>query len=104
MTIQTKMKIRRSGNQAEILVLVNHPMESGNRVDKKNNNRIPAHYIESISFKINGSDIADASLGPGVASNPMTGIVLNKVKPGDLVSVHWSDNKGMHGMAEHTIT
>lgn len=104
MAIQTRLKIRRSGNQALIMVLVKHPMDSGNRIDSNNNQPIPANYVESINFKLNGKSIADASLGPGVAPNPLAGIFLKKFKPGDRISVHWTDNKGIQGMAEQMIT
>jgi sulfur-oxidizing protein SoxZ len=104
MTIQTKMKIRRSGDKAQILVLVNHPMETGQHLNKQTNSPITAQYIETMTFKLNGTPIAEASLGPGIAANPMTGIVLNHAKPGDVVTVVWTDNKDKSGFAEETIT
>ncbi len=99
----TKMKTRRQGNGTEVLVLINHPMETGYRVDKDTGRRVAAHYIETIRFELNGNLAAEANLGPGVSRNPLTGILLKSTRSGDRVSVSWADNRGGHGGATAMI-
>lgn len=99
----TKMKIRKKGGETEILVLVNHPMETGNRKDKKTKKKIPAHYIQKMTFEVNGKAVADANLGPAVSKNPLVGIRVAGVKKGSKVIVKWSDNKGESGGANATV-
>jgi len=94
MTKVTKIRARRDGALTEILALVNHPMETGWREDKVNHSPVPAHYIEQMTFELNGSLVALARLGPGIAANPLTGIALHDARPGDEVVVSWVDNTG----------
>ena len=103
MAIQTKMKIRWSGDKVEVLVLVNHPMEHGLRVDNASAKRVAAHYIESMRFTRNAQAVADVSLGPDIAQNPMTGIILDHVTPGDEIAVAWTDNRGQQGFARRRV-
>ncbi len=99
----TKIKTRARGGQTEVLVLVNHPMETGRRKNKKTKEKIPAHYIQKMTFEINGKAVAEANLGPGVSKNPLTGIAVKDAKAGDKVKVSWTDNKGESGGAETTV-
>lgn len=103
MTNRTKIKTRRAGDQTEILVLVNHPMETGRRIDKATNTRVAAHYIERMTIRLNGTVVADNNLGPSVAANPLIGIVVDGAKSGDNVMVKWTDNKGQGGVGEAVV-
>ena len=103
MTKVTKIRARRSGALTEILVLVNHPMETGWREDKVNHSPVPAHYIEQMTFELNGSVVAQAHLGAGIAANPLTGIALHDARPGDEVVVRWVDNTGEGDTARTTL-
>ncbi len=99
----TKIKARSRGGATEILVLVSHPMETGQRKDKKTKKKIPAHYIQKMTFTMNGKTVADADLGPAVSKNPVVGVRLAGAKKGAKVKVSWSDNKGESGSAETSI-
>lgn len=99
----TKIKIKNVGGRVQVLTLISHPMETGQRKDKNTGNTIPAHYVQRISFEHQGRIVAEANLGPGVSKNPLIGIELDGAKPGDLVKVSWSDNKGESGAAEATV-
>lgn len=99
----TKIKTRPKGAETEILVLVNHPMETGQRVNKKTKKKIPAHYIQKMTFTVGGKQVADANLGPAVSKNPLVGIRVKGAKKGAKVKVAWSDNKGESGSAETTV-
>jgi sulfur-oxidizing protein SoxZ len=98
----TKIKARKKGNVYEILVLAQHPMETGTRKDKKTKKVVPAHYIQTLVFAINGKDVASVGMGTGVSKNPLVGIRA-AAKSGDKIKVSWNDNKGETGGAESTI-
>ena len=99
----TKIKARKKGNATEILVLVQHPMETGNRKDKKTKKLIPANFIQTMIFSVNGKTVADASLGVGVSKNPLVGIRVKNAKSGDKINVSWKDNMGKTGSAKTTV-
>jgi len=100
----TKIKTRAKGAATEILVLVNHPMETGQRVDKKTKKKIPAHYIQKLTIDLNGKTVADVDMGPAVSKDPLVGVAVKGAKAGDKVKVSWSDNKGEKGGADATVS
>jgi sulfur-oxidizing protein SoxZ len=99
----TKIKARKKGNATEILVLVQHPMETGSRKDKKTKKEIPAHFIQTLNFTINGKTVADVAMGIGVSKNPLVGIRVKNAKSGDKIEVSWKDNKGETGGAKTAV-
>jgi sulfur-oxidizing protein SoxZ len=103
MAFLTKMRTKKSGDGYDVLCLVKHPMETGLRKDKKTGEEIPAHYIETMIFQLNGSTVAEVSLGRGVSKDPLTGVHITSAKPGDTVTVSWKDNAGETGSAESTV-
>jgi sulfur-oxidizing protein SoxZ len=99
----TKIKTRPKDGATEILVLVNHPMETGQRVDKKTNKKIPAHWIQKMTVELNGKTVADVDMGVAVSKDPLIGVAVKGAKAGDKVKVSWSDNKGEKGGADATV-
>ena len=59
----TKIKTRPKDDATEILVLVNHTMETGQRVDAKTKEKIPAHWIQKLTIELNGKAVADVDMG-----------------------------------------
>ena len=100
----TKIKLKKKSNGHDVLVLAKHPMETGNRKDKKTGKVVPAHYITTMNFSVNGTNAVEASLGAGVSQNPLIGTSLSGLKAGDVVSVDWVDNKGGSESVEATVT
>ncbi len=98
----TKLRIRKSGTRTEVMVLVEHPMQTGSRWDDET--RQAADYIEKMIFELNGVMVAEARMGPGVAEDPLTCISLKKAKSGDKVAVSWIDTRGDAGSAEAIIS
>jgi sulfur-oxidizing protein SoxZ len=90
------MKIRAtmSGDVADVKVLMNHPMETGQRKDAKTGELVPAHYITSITASLNGAAVLKSGMGGGVSKNPYLGFKIKGAKAGDKISVSWEDNKG----------
>jgi len=101
MAYSTRIKTKSSGGTTTVLVLVNHPMETGNRKDKKTGKKIPAHYIKDMIFTKNGKTFADAKLGPAVSKNPLVSVKVS-AKSGDKIGVSWSDSMGEKGSASTT--
>ncbi|BAU49549.1 sulfur oxidation protein SoxZ [Sulfurifustis variabilis] len=103
MARQTRMRTKSQDGATEILVLVNHPMETGQRTDPKTKEKIPAHFIQKMTFSLNGKEVAVADLGVAVSKDPLVGVRVKNAKAGDKVKVTWSDNKGETGEAETTV-
>jgi sulfur-oxidizing protein SoxZ len=103
MARQTRIRTKVQDGAAEILVLVNHPMETGQRTDPNTKQKVPAHYIQKMTFAINGKEVAVANLGAAISKDPLVGVKVKGAKTGDKVKVTWSDNKGETGDAEAAV-
>ena len=99
----TKIKIRPKDGAAEILVLVNHPMETGFRANPKTKETIPAHWIQKTTIELNGKIVADIDMGVAVSTDPLIGVSVKGAKPGDKVKASWRDSKGVTGSAEAVV-
>jgi len=99
----TKIKTRAKNGATEVLVLVNHPMETGQRVDPKTKEKIPAHFIQKMTIELNGKPVAVADLGVAISKDPLVGVMINGAKAGDKVKASWTDNKGESGNAETSV-
>jgi sulfur-oxidizing protein SoxZ len=99
----TKIKLKKKSDGHDVLVLAKHPMETGNRKDKKTGKIVPAHYITTMNFAVNGNNVVEASLSQGVSANPLIGTNLAGLKAGDVVSVSWVDNQDGGESAEATV-
>jgi sulfur-oxidizing protein SoxZ len=97
-----RIKTRAQGGVTEILTMVSHPMETGQRKDKSGK-KIPAHHINKLNIEVNGKLVASANLGAAVSKNPMVGVRVKGAKAGDKVKVSWNDNKNEAGSAEATV-
>lgn len=104
MARQTRIRTKIQDGVTEILVLVSHPMETGQRIDPATKDKIPAHWIQKMTFALNGKEVAVADMGVGVSKDPLVGIKIKGAKPGDKVKVTWSDNNGESGDVETTIS
>ncbi len=104
MARNTRMRTKKAPDGTEVLVLVNHPMETGQRTDAKTKEKIPAHWIQKMSFFLNGKEVAVADLGVAISKDPLVSVKLKGAKAGDKVKATWSDNKGETGEAEATIS
>lgn len=99
----TKVRASLAGDVADIKILINHPMETGDRKDPKGGGQIAAHFINDIQVTVNGNVVFDAATGAGVSRDPLIGIKFKGAKAGDKVAVSWKDNKGATESAEATI-
>jgi sulfur-oxidizing protein SoxZ len=99
------MRIRATmaGDVADVKVLMNHPMETGQRKDAKTGQLIPAHYITDVTASVNGIKVLTGGLSGGVSKNPYLGFKVKGATAGEKVVVTWADNKGDKNSAEATI-
>jgi sulfur-oxidizing protein SoxZ len=88
------------GEIIEIRTLVQHPMESGFRLDNTGR-EIPRHIIESFDCTYNGREIFRAKLHPAVSTNPFFTFYAAAAESGDFVFT-WKDDQG--GVATVTQT
>ena len=103
MAREMKVRTRTQEGQVEILVLVNHPMETGLRKDKASGKPIPAHYIREMQVELNGKLMADVKIGISMSENPLLGFRSTTAKNGDKLKVSWKDNLGESGTAEAVV-
>jgi len=99
------MRIRATmaGDVADIKVLMNHPMETGQRKDARTGQLVPAHFIQEVNATINGKAVFSAGLSSGISKNPYLSFKVKGAKAGDKVIVNWVDNTGDKNTAEATI-
>jgi len=92
--------IARQGEVIEIRTLVQHPMESGFRLDNTGKG-IPRHIVQSFECTYNGREIFRVKLQPAVSTNPFFTFYAVATKSGDFVFT-WKDDEG--GVATVTQT
>ena len=98
------MKIRAGlkGDIVDVRVLMNHPMETGQRKDGAGN-LIPVHFIQEIAVKLNGKTVIDAQISQAVSRNPVFSFRLKGAKPGDKLEISWLDNRGERNSTETSL-
>ena len=89
-----RLRASNKGGVATVKALITHPMETGQRKNKKTGNKIPAHFIQTVTGKHNGKEVVVAEWGPAVSKNPYVSFQFAGAKKGDTVELSWSDNKG----------
>jgi sulfur-oxidizing protein SoxZ len=90
MRVQAKIK----NGQVNIKALMNHPMETGGRKDKKTGKLIPAHFISDITCTHKGENVLTAEWSGGVSKNPYLAFKFTGGVSGDAVKLSWVDNTG----------
>ncbi|MBT3348034.1 MAG: thiosulfate oxidation carrier complex protein SoxZ [Thiotrichales bacterium] len=91
-----KLRAKEKNGVIDIKCLLNHPMETGLRKDKKSGNTIPAHFIQNIVAEKNGKAFLHADVNSTVSKNPYLRIQVEGGK-GDEIKVTWTDSKGKSG-------
>ena len=90
------IKIRAKNKKGVTLVkcLMSHPMEPGNRKDKKTGKMVKPHFIEEVTCEHNGNVVMSCYWGGGVSKNPYLSYKFKGGKSGDSIRIHWQDNQG----------
>jgi len=98
------MRIRAQSKDGftEVLVLMAHPMETGQRKDASGN-VIAAHFIKDVKAMVGDRVVLTAQWGPAISQNPFLHFKFKGAKAGDKVKITWTDNKGDTRTDEATI-
>ena len=97
-----KIRAKMDGVAADVKVLMSHPMETGQRKNEKGD-LVPVHFIQNVVATHNGKVVLDIQWSQAVARNPFLGFRVKGAKPGDKITVSWTDNTGDKGSIETTI-
>ena len=98
-----KIRATAKSSGTTVKALMSHPMETGNRKDKKTGKKIPAHFIQEVKCEHNGKTVLTALWGPAVSKNPYLSFKFSGGKAGDTLKISWVDNKGESDSAETKI-
>ena len=98
------MKVRATlkGDAADVRVLMNHPMETGQRRDG-GGNLVPLHFIQEVTVKVNGKTVIEGQISQAVSRNPVFSFRIKGGAKGDRIEVSWSDNQGLTNKTEAAI-
>jgi sulfur-oxidizing protein SoxZ len=100
MSIKIRMRGKSKGGVAEVKALIQHPMESGARMNKATGKPYPAKFIDTVKVMVNGSEAVNAQWSGAVSANPYMAVQV-KANAGDEVKLVLTDNTGENG--EETI-
>jgi len=90
----------RKGEPAEVLTLINHPMETGLRRDAQGE-LIPQRIIETFEASMDGAPALSARLYRSLAANPYIRFFIAPQTSGEL-SLRWREDSGR--TAEHSAS
>jgi sulfur-oxidizing protein SoxZ len=98
------MKMRATLGQGftDVRVLMNHPMETGQRKDS-DGKLVPMHFIQNLTVKVNGKVAVDAQISQAVSRNPVFSFRLKGGAKGDKIEVAWVDNQGESNSTEIAV-
>ena len=91
----------RKGDVVEVRVFIQHPMETGFRIDA--GKRLPRNAIHSLACRYNGVEVFRATMSPGIAANPYLRFYTRAVDSGEL-EFWWLDDDDVQGTARAPIS
>lgn len=94
MTDPIKIRATLQGEITDIRILMQHPMETGQRKSPEEGRLIPAHFIQTFTITSGGRVLVDGQLNTSIARNPLFAFKARGLKAGDRITVQWIDNRG----------
>lgn len=94
--IKPRVKVPKKAAAGEAVViktLISHPMESGQRKDRKTGQLIPRKIINKFVAKFNGKDVFWMDLEPAIAANPYIEFSV-KLSESGTMRFEWTDDDG----------
>lgn len=88
-----KLRAKAKKGTVTVKALMNHPMETGLRKNKKTGKLIPANHITEITAESAGKTVMSAVWGGAISKNPYMSFKYNGAK-GDSLTLSWLDNQG----------
>ena len=97
-----KMRATAQNGVTDIRVLMVHPMETGLRKDA-DGKLVPAHFIQTVTVKLNGKTVVEAQTSQAVSRNPVFTFRVKGGAKGDKIEVSWVDNLGESNKTETAV-
>lgn len=94
MASQMRVRAKTKGDETEVKALMNHPMETGQRKDKKTGELLPAHFIKEVTCEYNGKVVMSALWSGGISKDPYLAFKFKGGAVGEKLKLSWVDNKG----------
>lgn len=91
--IKIKPKKYKVGDIVKVDFIVIHPMDTGLLKDKKTGKMKPAHFIDNITFSLDGKPFTTMKVWETVSTNPYFSVNL-KVPGKGKITVDYTDNTG----------
>ena len=91
--IKIKPKKYKVGDIVKVDFIVIHPMDTGLQKDKKTGELKPAHFIDNITFSLDGKAFTTMKVWETVSTNPYFSVNL-KVPGKGKITVDYTDNTG----------
>ena len=91
----------RRGDQIEIRIAIQHPMEPGYRVED-NGTAITKNVINKLVCRYNGAEVFRAEMGSGISANPYLSFFIVAAASGEL-RFDWVDDTGVAGSERSAI-
>lgn len=98
-----KIRSKRINGKTELRTLITHPMENGLNHDKKTNELIPEHYINTLTIARNDQIIITSYMGTSISKDPFFIFILNGGTEGDTITLTWKDNLDNSDTEKHTV-
>lgn len=105
MASKPRVKVPKKADAGEVITiktLISHPMESGQRKDKKTGEPIPRKIINKFTCFFNGVEVFSADIDPAVSSNPYIEFSCKVPESGSFKFV-WIDDDGSEYSTEKKI-
>lgn len=99
-----KIRATLQGDTADIRILMQHPMETGQRKDPASGKVVPAHFIQTFLVSVNGKPLIEGQTNTSVSKNPMLAFKARGLKVGDKLVVSWRDSKGEQRSDETVVS
>ena len=96
MAVKPRVKVPKKAKAGEVVTiksLISHPMETGQRKDKKTGELIPRKIINRFKVTYNGEMVVDFTIEPAVSANPYFQFDM-KVPEAGTVRFEWTDDDG----------
>ncbi|MCP1675278.1 sulfur-oxidizing protein SoxY [Natronocella acetinitrilica] len=91
----------RSGEAAEVLTMINHPMETGFR-EGSDGETLPRHIVQSFVMEMDGETVFRVELHPSLSANPYLRFHV-KPRSSGTVTMTWEDDQGETTREEASI-
>lgn len=98
-----KIRSKRFSEHTLVRTLIAHAMETGKRKEQESGDLIPAHFIQTLSFKHNDKLLSECQMGFGISKNPFFSFKIKQANAGDKITISWQDNLGFSDSKDHII-